>query len=225
MAAFFAAVSLGKDVVSGGATFRLPEKGGGISVVDGNGRAVRLFHTNLNYSDDAGRRYLKIEWTRPNKIEKLDALPGRTAYRVTYPVKDTDALQFSAVYRFFDGIPGVTVTEEVLAVKPMRVHSWNMTGAWKLTTLDPDGAGASPFPKPPEQKAFSPRLKAMKKYLLAGDAEGRVYFYDRNFRTLEGGIFYSAYPKALSRTEGTLLESGQSLTFTRTAGVVMENIL
>ena len=80
--------------------------------------------------------------------------------------------QPATAIRFFDGIPGVTVTEEVLAVKPMRVHSWNMTGAWKLTTLDPDGAGASPFPKPPEQKAFSPRMKAMKKYLLAGDAEG-----------------------------------------------------
>lgn len=223
MAAVCAAAAFGEDIASGGVTFRLPEKGGGISVVDGNGKAVRIFHTNLNYSDDAGRRHLKIEWTNPNKIEKLEALPGRTAYRVTYPVKDSDALQFSAVYRFSDGIPGVTVTEEALAVKPVRVHSWNMTGAWKLTTLDPDGAGASPFPKPPEQKAFSPRMKAMKKYLLAGDAEGRVYFYDRNFRTLEGGIFYSAYPKALSRTEGTLLESGQSLTFTRTAGVVAKS--
>ena len=62
MAAFFAAAAFGEDIVSGGATFRLPEKGGGISVVDGNGKTVRLFHTNLNYSDDAGRRYLKIEW-------------------------------------------------------------------------------------------------------------------------------------------------------------------
>ena len=151
MAAVCAAAAFGEDIASGGVTFRLPEKGGGISVVDGNGKAVRLFHTNLNYSDDAGRRHLKIEWTKPNKIEKLEALPGRTAYRVTYPVKDSDALQFSAVYRFSDGIPGVTVTEEALAVKPVRVHSWNMTGAWKLTTLDPDGAGASPFPKPPSR--------------------------------------------------------------------------
>ena len=222
MAAIFVAVTFGKDIVSGGATFRLPEKGGGISAVDGNGKTVRLFHTNLNYSDENGRRFLNIEWTSPNKIEKLDALPGRTAYRVTYPVKDTDALQFSAVYRFFDGIPGVTVTEEVLAVKPVRVHSWNMTGAWKLATLDPDGDGEAAFPKPDELAAFSPRMKAMKKYLLAGDAEGRVYFYDRNFRTLEGGIFYSLYPQKLSRTEGKLLESGQSLSFTRTAGVVTE---
>ena len=220
-AVFFVAASLyGLDVVSGAVKFRLPEKGGGISVLGEKGKTVRLFHTNLNYSDDVGRRYLKIEQTKSNKIEKLDALPGRTAYRVTYPVKDTDAMQFSTVYRFYDGVPGVTATEEVLAVKPVRIHSWNMTGAWRLTTLNPDGTGVSPFPKPPEQRAFSPRMKAIKKYLLAGDAKGRIYFYDRNFRTLEGGIFYSVFQKPLSRTEGTLLEPGQSFAFTRTAGIV-----
>ena len=85
-AVFCVAASLyGLDIVSGAVKFRLPEKGGGISAVDEKGKTVRLFHTNLNYSDDVGRRYLKIEQTKSNKIEKLDALPGRTAYRVTYP--------------------------------------------------------------------------------------------------------------------------------------------
>ena len=209
-----------EEVQINGVKFCLPEKGTGITAAVGSGKAKRLFHTNLCYSDTAGCRYMILDWTKPNKIEKLDTLPGRTAYRVTYSVKGTDALQFSAVYRFFDGIPGVTVTEEVLALKPVRIHAWNMTGAKQLVSLGPDGECCLPFPKPAEQKAFSPRLKAMKKYLLAHDNDGRVFFYDRTFKTLEGGIFYSAYPKALSRTEGTLLESGKSLALVHTAGIV-----
>ena len=118
----------GKDLEFGGVTFRVPEKGVGVAVVE-NGKATRLFQTNLGYSDENGRRFLQIEWTKTNKVEKLDALPGRTAYRVTFPIKDTDALQFSAVYRFFDGIPGVAVTEEIVAIRPVRIHSWNMTTA------------------------------------------------------------------------------------------------
>ena len=211
-----------KDVDFGGVTFRMPEKGGGISVVE-NGKGTRLFHTNLCYSDDKGRRFLKIDWTKPNKIEKLDTLEGRVAYRVTYPVKETDALQFSTVYRFFEGTPGVVATEEVLAVKPVRIHSWNMTGANVFTSLNPDGEGEFPFPKPADQKAVSPRMKAMNSHLIASDADGRKFFYDRAFKTLEGKIFYHRYPKSLSRTEGTLLEPGQSMVFTHTAGRVLAN--
>ena len=211
-----------KDVNFGGVAFRLPENGGGISVVE-NGKSTRLFHTNLCYSDDKGRRFLKIEWTEPNKIDKLDTLEGREAYRVTYPVKETDALQFSTVYRFFEGTPGVVATEEVLAVKPVRIHSWNMTGANIFASLNPDGEGEFPFPKPVDQKAFSPRLKAMNSHLIASDADGRKFFYDRAFKTLEGKIFYHRYPKSLSRTEGTLLEPGQSMVFTHTAGRVLAN--
>lgn len=124
-----AVVAHGKDLEFGGATFRIPEKGAGVSVVE-NGKATRIFHTNLGYSDENGRRHAIIEWTVSNRVEKLEALPGRTAYRVTYTVRDTDALQFSAVYRFFDGVPGVAVTEEVVARKPVRIHSWNMTTAY-----------------------------------------------------------------------------------------------
>ena len=124
-----AVVAHGKDLEFGGATFRIPEKGAGVSVVE-NGKATRIFHTNLGYSDENGRRHAIIEWTVSNRVEKLETLPGRTAYRVTYTVRDTDALQFSAVYRFFDGVPGVAVTEEVVARKPVRIHSWNMTTAY-----------------------------------------------------------------------------------------------
>lgn len=171
----------GKDVEFGGVTFRLPDKGAGISVVE-NGKKTRIFQTNLGYSDENGRRQAIIEWAKPNKIEKLDTLPGRTAYRVTYTVRDTDALQFSAVYRFFDGIPGVAVTEELMALKPVRIHSWNMTTA------------------PGEDK--------------------KRFLYDKGFKTPEGSILYAAYRKPLSRTEGTLLETGKSIAMTHVAGCV-----
>ena len=171
----------GADLEFGGVTFRLPEKGGGVCVVEG-GKATRLFHTNLAYSDEAGRKMMAVDWTKPNRIAKVESAPGRTAYRVTYPLKDTDALQFSAVYRFLDGVPGVTVTEEIAAAKPVRIHSWNMTTAYGE-----------------DRKRFT---------------------YDSEFKTPEGSILYAPYRKRLSRTEGTLLEPGQSLTFTHTAGQV-----
>ncbi len=177
-----ATISHGKDLEFGGVTFRIPEKGGGVSVVE-DGRAIRLFQTNLGYSDENGRRPLWVEWTQTNRVEKLDALPGRTAYRVTFPLKGTDALQFSAVYRFFDGVPGVAVTEEIVAVRPVRVHSWNMTTA-------------------------------------SGDDKDR-FFYDPEFRIPEGSIRYAPYRKRLSRTEGTLLEAGKSMTMTHVAGKVL----
>ena len=175
------ALAHGKDLEFGGITFRLPEKGAGVSVVEG-GKAWRIFHTNLNFSDENARRAAIIEWTVPNRIEKLDTLPGRTAYRVTYTVRGTDALQFSVVYRFFDGVPGVSATEELMALKPVRIHLWNMTTAY-------------------------------------GDEKNR-FVYDAGFKTKEGSIFYAAYPKPLSRTEGTLLETGKSMTMTHVAGCV-----
>ena len=123
-----AASAHGKDLAFGGAIFRIPEKGGGVCVIE-DGRAIRLFQTNLGYSDENGRRPLYIDWRNTNRVERLETLPGRTAYRVTFALKGTDALQFSAVYRFLDGVPGVAVTEEILAVRPVRIHSWNMTTA------------------------------------------------------------------------------------------------
>ena len=60
----------GADLEFGGVTFRLPEKGGGVCVVEG-GKATRLFHTNLGYSDEAGRKMMAVEWKKPNRIAKL----------------------------------------------------------------------------------------------------------------------------------------------------------
>ena len=201
----------------GGVTFSIPEKGFGVRLVEG-GKSERLFSTNLGISDGRERRMLIIGGEEPNVVSRVEALPGRTVIRVNYPVRNADSLQFSAVYRFYDGIPGVTVTEELLALKPVRVHSWNMTGRHGFARLSPDGRTAQDFPKPKDFKAFYPALKAMKKYLLATTDDRRVFYYDRGFRTLEGDFFYSAYPKALSVTEGTLLEPGETMTMTHTVG-------
>ena len=218
--AAWAALSYGRDVVAGGVTFRLPEMGEGVCVVE-NGKVERLFRTYFTHSDERDKRFLTVEWTKPNRIERLDSLPGRTVYRVTYPVRDTDALQCSAVYRFLDGVPGVTVTAEVTALKTVRFHNWSMSTDWTFAELGPDGTEFRPYPKSENPRAFIVWCREKtKRFLLARKDDGRTFWYDPSFRVVDGHCVLSGYGRKIA-SGGLVLEAGQSVTMTRTAGRVL----
>lgn len=118
-------------------------------------------------------------------------------------------------------MPGVTVTAEVTALKTVRFHNWSMSTDWTFAELGPDGTEFRPYPKSENPRAFIVWCREKtKRFLLARKDDGRTFWYDPSFRVVDGHCVLSGYGRKIA-SGGLVLEAGQSVTMTRTAGRVL----
>ena len=118
-------------------------------------------------------------------------------------------------------MPGVTVTAEVTALKTVGFHNWSMSTDWTFAELGPDGTEFRPYPKSVNPRAFIVWCREKtKRFLLARKDDGRTFWYDPSFRVVDGHCVLSGYGRKIA-SGGLVLEAGQSVTMTRTAGRVL----